>query len=408
MERLVIAWSPERSGCDTLALDRNGNRRGPIARDVAFEAVRAPEAGCEVIWIVPGLHVVAAGARLPVKGRDKILRALPFALEERFAEDPERLFFALAAGASGAPVQAAAVERDWFQAALAALSGHGLEPAHAVPDFLLLPWRADTWTALADAGMLYVREAQGLGFALEADVGWAVLKRRIADTPESRRPAAIRFLRGREPYGPVPDLELLEPERETRPEGLLGVVPEALSERALPIDLLQGAFGRRQPWQPLVRPWLPAIGALATVVLLALAGFVAGWVQAAHANAALQREIRTRFHAVLPGAAWIDESTARAQVTQRLQQNAGSGARRGDLLRLLETLAAAGRDGIEVQSLSFSSGSLQVQVHAPQVSTLDEFRAAIARHGVSATLRSANQTKSGVDGALVISAGGAP
>lgn len=407
METLVIAWSPERGGCDALVLDRNGNRRGAIVRDAALKTLPETEGARAVVWLVPGMRVVSMATALPVKGRDKILRALPFALEERFAEDPERLFFALAAGTRGARAQAAAVERDWFQAGLAALAAHRLAPTHALPDYLALPWRPGTWTVLADAGMLYVRQGEALGFALEAEVGWPVLTRYLAAAPAAERPATIRFLRGREPCGPVPRLESLAAEPQRRPDGLLGVVPQTLSERPLPLDLLQGPFGPRQSLRPLLRPWLPAAGALAGVVVLALAGFIAGWIQAAQADAALHGEIRARFHQVLPAAGWVDESTARAQITQRLQQSEGGG-QQGDLLTLLGRVAQADHGDVEIEALSYQSGSLQVQVHAAAVSTLDDFRSAIARGGVSATLRSANQTQSGVDGALVVTAQGAP
>lgn len=405
METLVITWSPERSRCDALLLDRNGNRQGPVMRDAALETVATNQVR-RVIWVVPGVHVTSFAATLPVRGREKVLRALPYALEERFAEDPERLFFSLAVGLSGARVQAAAAEREWFQAGISALGRHGLRPAHAIPDYLALPWRPGTWTVLADAGMLYVRQAEGLGFTLEADAGWSVLKRRLAVTAEDERPQSIRYLRGREPFGAEPELELLTPESASRAEGLLGLLPQALTGDGFALDLIRGAFGESTSWRTLLRPWRPAVAALAAVLMLAITGFAAGWVQSAHADAALLRTIRTRFHQLLPGAPWIDESTARAQLRQRLQRSAASGTGHDQLLSLLDAVAGAADSKVELESLSYRAGTLQLQIHAPTVSVLDQFRAAVSRRGVGATLRAANQTRSGVEGALVISAGG--
>lgn len=403
MERLVIAWSPERTECDWLLLDRNGNRRGPVTRAAALDALPVAGKEREVVWILPGVHTLASATSLPLKGREKILRALPYALEERFAQDPERLFFALAPGAAGGLTQSVALEREWLTDALSILGEHDLAPTRVLPDYLALPWAPGTWTVLADAGMLYVRESHGLGFALEAEIGWTVLKRRFEALPEDQRPASIRFIRGREPYGPLADLPTLQPETEPRPEGLLGTVPEGLTQSAS-LNLLQGPFSQRRTWKPLLRPWLPALGALGIVILLAFGGFLTSWISAAHANDMLRSRIHTRFQQLLPGARWIEESTVRDQIRDRLQKGAAGRPGQG-LFPLLLALTNANTTGVRLESLSYQAGSLQVQVRVPDVSTLDKFQTAIRGPGVTAKIRSANQTKSGVDGALLISSG---
>ena len=96
---------------------------------------------------------------------------------------------------------------------------------------------------------------------------------------------------------------------------------------------------------------------------------------------------------------------ARAEVTQRLQQSA-AGAHASGLMSVLGAVAKAGTGQVSIQSFSYQGGTLQLQVHAADVSALDGLRAAVSGHGVSASVQSANQTKSGVDGALRVSAGG--
>lgn len=404
MEKLVIAWTPERGECDWLVLDRNGNRVGTVSRGTTLSQVCSAAAGREIVWLVPGVHALSVSASLPVKGRDKVQKALPYALEERFAEDPESLFFALATTSPGGPVQAVALDREWLGSAVERLREEGLDVRSALPDYLALPREPDQWTVLADAGMLHVRHGERSGFSVEADPGWQLLKARLETLPEEERPPRVRFLRGREPHGTIPELEGLEADPEPVTEGLLGVVPEGLAAPA-PLELLQGPFGRQQSWLPWLRPWIPAAAALGAIALLALAGFVANWVQAAQTNAHLENAIRNRFHQVLPAARWQGESMARAEVTQRLQQSA-AGARTSGLMSILGAVAKAGTDQVSIQSFSYQGGTLQLQVHAANVSALDDLRAAVSGHGVSASVQSANQTKSGVNGALRVSAGG--
>lgn len=404
MNRLIFAWSPESASCDWLRLDANGNREGVPRRGEALSALREAALGCELVWLAPGTELLSVTASLPVKGREKLVRALPYALEERFAEDPDSLFFALPAEtARGATTQTIAVDIEWLRSALGKLAAEGVFPIRVVPDYLALPWTPGSWTVLADAGMLYVRTDLANGFTLEADTGRAVLGRRLASQPVEERPEHLRYIEGREPCGPRPEIEILHVDPEPLSEGLLGVVPEGFAHAA-PLNLLQGPFQRASEWQKMLRPWRPAAAALAAVVLLAVVGFAASWVQNSQADKRLDRLVRQRYHQLLPDQPWFDNATARRMIRQRLQQNAGNSG--SDLLSMLAALAAANTGNVTIESLSYQAGALQVRLHAPDVASLEALRSAIASHsGLPVSIHSANQTSSGVEGGIVIGAG---
>lgn len=401
MERLVFNWRPGGETCDWMALDQNGNRQGPIVRAAEIGGLAPTLAGRQLMWLAPGSEMLTLSVDLPVKGRDKIVRALPYALEERFAEDPERLFFALPGQTGNDGTQALAIDAAWLQRALAELADRHLVPNRIVPDYLTLPWEPETWTVLADAGLLYARTGQILGFTLEADTGWQVLERQLARLAEDARPRRIRGIRGREPWGEAPGLPGLEWDGEPEAEGLLGTAQRNLAGEP-PINLLQGPFNPRRRWGAALRPWLPAAGALAAVVLLALASFVVGWVQNAREVSSLDVAINKRFHAILPNQ---PIENIRRQVNQRLQQAAG-GPNHGSLLSLLGALAQSDTSGATIKSFTYQPGNLDVHLHAADVATLEGLRTRIAaRSGLSVAIRSANQTKSGVEGDLSIGGG---
>lgn len=403
MERIVFTWSPGEAACDWLLLDGNGNRQGPVARGASLDEAAAAAPGRELVWLAPGTEVISLAANLPVKGREKVLRALPYALEERLAADPEQLFFALPAQNRGPLTHAVAADVGWLRGALAELAERGLAPARVVPDYLALPLAPDSWTVLADAGILYARSAPDFGFALEAETGWAVLARQLASLPETERPQFVRYIRGREPHGSEPALEVLRADADAADEGLLGVVPAGLEARDQ-LTLLQGQFNPRRQWQSLVRPWWPAIGAAAAVVVLALASFVTGWVRDVGTASELHRQALVRFHQILPHQPVVD---MRTQVQQRLQALSSGGTHSG-FLPLLAALAQGVSGDVRIESVTFQAGTLDVQVHAKDVPTLEGLRSAIAEHsGQKTSIHSANQTKSGVEGALSIGGGNA-
>ncbi|MGH8225383.1 MAG: type II secretion system protein GspL [Gammaproteobacteria bacterium] len=403
MKRLIFTWSPESAACDWLLLDANGNREGAARRGDELSALHEAALGCELVWLAPGAELLAVSASLPVKGREKLARALPYALEEQFAEEPGSLFFALPAETTGAATQAIAVDIEWLRAALDKLAAAGLAPARVLPDYLALPWASGSWSVLADAGMLYVRTDLANGFTLEADTGWAILARRLAGQTEAERPETLRYIRGREPHGPQPEIEILHADAELTNDGLLGIVPEGFA-RIAPINLLQGPFKPGSEWQKILRPWRPAAAALAAVVVLALIGFVASWVQNSQADKKLNQLVQQRYHQLLPGQPWFGNATARRMVQRQLQQNAGGGG--NDLLSMLAALAAANPGNVTIESLDYRSGALQIRLHAPDVASLEALRAAIASHsGLPVSIHSANQTSSGVEGGLIVGAG---
>ncbi len=406
MEQLIIAWDPVQSSCDWMLMDHNGNRQGPVNRDCPLEGLPVEGGNRAALWLLPGIYAPAVSAHIPARGRDKILRALPFALEESFATDPEALFFALPSNLQGPRQQAVAVERNLLDKGLAALQERGLKVQHIVPDYLILPWQPGQWTVLADDGMLYVRLDTATGFAIESSLGWQMLLDRYEATAEEDRPDMVRYMRGREPCGAEPELDVLQADPEPYTEGLLGVVP--LAHGVPPgIDLRQGPYSLRKDWLPQIRPWFPAAAALGVVILLGLAAFGASWYQASRARGALAQQIRTRYQQILPQAGWQDESTARHEINALLRTHGGNTSHTG-LLSLLETVsqAAQSTSDIKIESINYQDNQLELHVHAPTVAALDDLRGELRRAGAETSVRSANQTASGVEGSLMIHAGG--
>lgn len=404
MQRLIITWNPAQETCDWLLLDPNGNREGAIHRAEPLDTLPR-DGACELIWLFPGVQAIAVATQLPVRGREKILRALPFALEENFAAEPDTLFFALAGTSDAERQEAVATQRRLLGDGIEALAEHGQQARRIVPDYLTLPRIPGQWTVLADAGMLYVRHSEAGGFAIEADLGWELLAQRLDALGADSMPDSIRYLRGREPWGPEPELALLQPDPEPYTEGLLGIAP--LGFAAPPaLDLRQGEYSLRKDWMARIKPWMPAAGALGMVVLLALAGFAANWYQTSRVRDELAKKIHARFVQILPQAGWQNESNAR-DVIEGVLRTRSRGRSAGDFMDLLSAVSAAhAGDSVSIKSLTYQPGQLQLQVHAATVAALNKVSTQLEKHAVDAKVNSANQTASGVEGSLMIRATG--
>lgn len=359
--KLIFTWSPQSTACDWQLLDANGNREGAPQRGADLADLREAADGRELIWLVPGAHCLSISATLPAKSSEKIVRALPYALEEEFAEEPDKLFFALPSDTSGALTHAISTDRDWLRSALDTLQAAQVLPHRICPDYLALPWADATWSVLADAGMLYVRTGFASGFTLESDTGWPVVAHQFAqlDEDEAGQPQSIRYLTGRQPRGTEPPSGLPVADEEPVRDGLFGILPEGLAG-TVPVNLLQGAFKRSSEWRKALKPWWPAAGALAAVILLAVVGFSASWIHNARVESRLDKRVQQRYAQLFPNQPWYGNSTTHRMIRSRLKEGRGSG-NNTELLPLLSALASAAPEKVRIESLSYQGGTLQIR-----------------------------------------------
>src|SRR5690606_33739670 len=134
---------------------------GPIG------AAASAAAGRRVFVLVPAVDVLLTSVTLPVRGTTKVLRALPFALEEQIAEDIEALHFAAGRVAADGKVTAAAVDREQLEAWLASLAAAGLDAQLICSEAEGCPAAPNHLNWLLDADRCLARSGDGLPVLLE-------------------------------------------------------------------------------------------------------------------------------------------------------------------------------------------------------------------------------------------------
>ena len=98
----------------------------------------ARDGGVEVGGLAPAEAIASFEAAVPARSREQLLRALPFAVEDAFAEGVEQLQFA-AQGEPGGTQRVAAVRAATLREWLAQLSALGVTPDRLVADAAALP-----------------------------------------------------------------------------------------------------------------------------------------------------------------------------------------------------------------------------------------------------------------------------
>ncbi len=295
----------------------------------------------------------------PHPRRDLCLRGLPYALEEQFASDVDSLHFA--SGPLTDPLTCAVLARETLDGWLQALADVGLHPARVIPEALLLPWPDEEgWSLWLTGERAVLRHAPLAGFAC----------------PRAALPALLACVLAEAPAAP-PRLFVWG---ETAPALGLECVPvaghpfEAAAGAPAPIDLLQGAYARRPSWQAHWRRWrLLAIVALLWLILrLGLMGWALQQLTAEQTR--LDAAMTDVYRAAVPGAVRVVD--ARLQLEQQLRARLAAQQAPQDLFTRLArvTPALTALPEIEVQSLQYRDGRLELELRAARLEAFASLR----------------------------------
>ena len=363
-----------------------------LVREAPLHEVLALAEGKLIRLYAPAQDVRLLSAAVPARQANKAALAVPYALEDQFAEDVETLHFAIAGAVDARgewPVAVVAAQhmRDW----LGPFTARGLVPEALIPETLALPWREDgRWTVLAEPGHITVRSGPTAGFGcltedLELFLGLA----------EGESKQALRIL-----ISQGVDIDFTKLERDVELLPGLSHPLEALARHyraAQSINLLQGEFAMRRA---LAREWqawkLPAL-LLASVFLLAVVGNgLSAWMLGK--QAAKQRTANEeRFRALFPSEQRIVNLSVQAEQQFTALQG---GARGASLLTLIDAFAAGLKAAptLQVEGMQYREGALFLSLSGTDLSALDQLKTHFSsgKGGAKLEVQSANSGDGGV------------
>lgn len=350
-------------------------------------------AGKLIRLYAPAQDVRLLTAAVPAKQASKAALAIPYALEDQFAEDVETLHFALAAApqANGEwPVAVVAAEH--MRAWLAPFSARGLIPDALIPETLALPWREDDrrWTVLAEPGHITVRTGAIAGFGclaedLELFLGLA--------EGETRQPLRILITQG-------VDIDFTRLERDIELLPGLGHPLEALARHYRPqqsINLLQGAFSQRRAVAREWQAWKLPAALLAALFALSVVGNGVSALRLKSQARTQEQANEARFRSLFPNEQRIVNLSVQAEQQFAALQG---GARSASLLALIDAFAGGLKAAptLQVEGMQYREGALFLSLSGTDLSALDQLKNhyASGRGGARLDVQSANSGDGGV------------
>lgn len=375
---------------DCLWRDHDGATRGRGALHEAADAA----AGRRVHVLVPGTDVLLTRVAVPATQRARARVAIPWALEDRLADDVESLHFALGTRQETGEWSVAVVARRTMDAWLERCAKAGIHPVAMRPEPLGLPVPgADEWVALEAPEVVIVRTADEDGFACEPDMLALVAGARA-------KPARIRRLGSAVAGWPSELAGALEPVEPLDDPG--GAFTGTGG-----IDLLQGPYSRRERTGRQLRRWrTPA--AIAAALLVVLGTHLAlDYAALGKREAELRERMQTIFQQAFPDVQRVQDPRAQMAARLRTLRDGGSGdAEFVDLLAQTGDVLADG-SGARLNGLTWRGDTLELEIGADELQILDRIQRGLTDAGLSAELRGADRGEEGIDGRITVTAGGA-
>ena len=337
-------------------------------------------AGRRVVVIVPAGETLATDSDAPARSAAKLAQVVPFALEERVADEIENLHFAIGERAeAGARVPVVVVARARVDAWLAELRAAGLNPTAIYSAAQLVPSMPGQMIALLENDSLTLRVGDAPPLVMPAlsitdGVEMALATQQSPVAGLEPAPLGLLLYTGHDEWqAHQNEIDALRDrftgvKVQLLPSGPLSVLaPAAANSEA--VNLLQGALAVASPLDLGWRAWRWAAALAGGLILLHIGARYFELSRIEKNEAALDTSIEEAFRVAMPGQ--NNATNARRRVELRLAEVRSGGG--GTLLPALSALAIArsAAPAATIEGITFRDGSLQLRIVAPDAASLD-------------------------------------
>jgi len=360
-----------------LQLDQEGRSSAAIGYGSLGEAAEVA-AGLRVVVLVSGAETTLTEVSIPGNsGRQKLLKAVPFALEEQVSEDVEALHFAVGSAMENDTWPVAVISRQFMDGLTGELAAAGLDATQVIPEVLALPFNGNETCVLVENDVALVRTGNASGFAADSDNLGILLAARMTD--EEATLAPLHLFVPEDNLRPDMDDYVGETRIEPFAGDPLNVFVQGIDARS--INLLQGDYSRSSDWATMLRPWRATAALLLAGIILSNLAMGVDYFRLNHESDQLSANIEQTFKQALPNIQRVvNPRIQMQQQLDKLQRKQGGG---GGFLSLLGQSASVlkGMQGVEVDGAAFRGGRLDMDLKVANLQLLDQLKQALVETG---------------------------
>ncbi len=357
-------------------LVEHGQLVGPAGKGKLSDARRAAR-GVPVVVLVPAEEIFLDNVALPGKNRNKLRRAIPYAVEDQLIDDLDNLHFALSTHQYRGRYLVAAVEDRMMDFWDKAFINAGIRVETIIPDVAALVQTDESWTVLLESTRAMVRTPDTL-FATDIASLPVMLENLSAAREEDGSPHVTLYDCSNDDkalllQAAIPQIEFNVVEV---PQGIFEVFARSYEPRSS-INLMQGEYNRQEGWRKQLRPWYAAAALLVVWLSWQLVLSVGTYIDLNRTSQQLTKQMRAvhkrAFASAKSPAPGYERSDMEARLKQ-LQKRQGRAA--GSLQEMLVRTAPVLKKipDITIDGIHYLNGSLDIELTTKDTSQIDTLK----------------------------------
>lgn len=365
------------------------------------------------IILIPSTELVLTRVELPRQSfaGNYLRQAVPYTLEDHFADEVENLHFALGEWENGR-LNVAVIQHARFIAYQQAWQQAGLQATLVVPDVFALPlWKNNQWSLTYSQQQLWIRTGAQAGFSLETETPMQLIQMLLDElSPETPTPPELLLLSNTPAQTEQNPVNLKENNalenqmtRHVHPQGWMVWWYEAI-KNTRPLNLLQGEYRPTDTLMLAWRPWLPTILLSLALLLVLVVQQGRTYQQFQQQRAQLSTQIENVLHETFPDIKRI--VNPRVQMEQHLR----------DLTRTPKTTTAANaflpnltqfgqlfpRFNATLIRLDYRQEKFELQLEIPNLQQLDQLKQAMSEQGFSTETQAVSNRNNVIEARLSV------
>ncbi len=393
-----IATSDAESAQGRWIMCNNGKPLGSMIKGPLLAAAKAAR-DARVIVIVPGEDVVITDVALPGQNRQRLLAALPYALEDQLIDDVNDLHFVLGPRHGDGNYVVAVVNKEKMQLWTDTCDELGLRVDLMVPDTLALSTAIGTWTIMLEDTRSVVRTGVHSGFAVDHSNLNELLGTTIMDA-DGVTPERIEIIDCRDININSNDFSLdsgIELQVTSFKDNSLVWLAQHFDYEN-PINLLFGEFSRKEKVRGQLRKWYPTAAMFAALLVLNLGVNIINYISLNSESERLTKAMNTLYKQTFPQARRV--VNAPAQMQQQYQSLLSrSGNSQSSLAEMLTRVAPILRSiaSFNLKSLRYQNGKIDLESEVNNFNELNRIEKMLTdKAGMKVEIKSASQNKNKV------------
>lgn len=313
--------------------------------------------------------------QLPTQNAQKMLQAVPYAIEEFIADDVENLHFVASKSRTSSAASVVGINKQTFQAVIDNFLAAGIHLEKIIPDALCLPANEQQWVVLNYLSHSYLQTSKLNGMLVSHDLLPYILEKKLNDDTISN-PEKIFFFSESEntaAFDPAsltkPDIEFVNITYNTHPL----VVFCGNYRQALPLNLLQHNFKPKNKSSGYWQQWRFAAALAGTWLLLYLGITAFQYNQLKAENFVTKNQIEEIYKTSFPKSRKINNP--RKQMEQKLNElkSSGGNVSNGLLFMLgaaFDNLNQETKD-ITFQSITFRNNRIDIGLESKNLQAIE-------------------------------------